>query len=332
MGMERQQDNSEDDDQGDTQPQPGTRLGGPTSAIHASIVPASISHGRPRLKPGMATEIGPFMSTQSQKAQQFLALHHSPPMLLLPNPWDQGTARVLASLGFVALATTSSGHAATMGRLDGGVTRSEALRHAEQIVAATDLPVSADLENGFADGPSEVAETVRLALLTGLAGCSIEDSTGHPDRPIYDAALAVDRVAAAADVAHGGPVKLVLTARAENHLHGRDDLSDTIARLQRYQEAGADVLYAPGLTDIEDIKQVVASVDRPVNVLALQNGPTVAELSAAGVRRVSVGGAFAFVALGAMVEAARELLDHGTYSYWNQAKVGASAARTAFPA
>jgi 2-methylisocitrate lyase-like PEP mutase family enzyme len=248
----------------------------------------------------------------------------------MPNPWDAGSARLLAWLGFSALATTSSGAAATRGRLDGQLARDEALGHAAEIVEATDLPVSADLENCFADDPAGVAETVTLALATGLAGCSIEDFTRRADAPIYEMAQAAERVAAAAEAAHDGPVHLVITARAENYLHGRPDLSDTIARLQAYQEAGADVLYAPGLTSLDDVRQVVASVDRPVNVLALRGGPSVSELAGVGVGRVSVGGAFAFTALGAVVEAARELLDKGTYGYLDQAAVGAKAARSAF--
>jgi 2-methylisocitrate lyase-like PEP mutase family enzyme len=203
--------------------------------------------------------------------------------------------------------------------------------HSAVIVAATDLPVSADLENGFADDPSGVAETMGLAIEVGLAGASVEDSTGRPDDPIYDLGPAAERVAAAATVAHAGPGRLVLTARAENYLHGRPDLADTIARLQAFQEAGADVLYAPGLTDLADIRSVVTSVDRPVNVLALPTGPPVAELAEAGVRRISVGGAFAFAAYGALVEAARELLDEGTYGYWARAEVGRTAVREAFP-
>jgi 2-methylisocitrate lyase-like PEP mutase family enzyme len=264
------------------------------------------------------------------KARRFLELHHGEGPLLLPNPWDQGSARLLAWLGFQALATTSSGHAATVGRLDGSVTRSEALDHAAAIVAATELPVSADLENGFADDPAGVADTVRLAAEAGLAGCSVEDATGDHDRPVYDARLAAERVQAAAGAAHRGPVRLVLTARAENYLYGRPDLADTIARLQAYQAAGADVLYAPGISDLEEIRQLVASVDRPVNVLARPGVPAVAELAEAGVRRVSVGGAFAFAALGALVEAATELRDAGTYGFWGQAGAGSEAARSAF--
>ena len=248
----------------------------------------------------------------------------------MPNPWDVGSAKLLASLGFSALATTSGGYAATLGRVDGSVTRDEAIAHAALIVEATDLPVSADLENGYASEPAGVAETIALAVGAGLAGCSVEDYTGDPDAPIYDPALAAARVAAAAEAAHRGPVRLVLTARAENHLHGHDDLADTITRLQAYQEAGADVLYAPGLVRVEEIRQVVASVDLPVNVLALRGAPTVSELTAVGVRRISVGGAFAFVALSAAIEAARELLDSGTYGFWDQTRTARTASRQVF--
>ena len=212
------------------------------------------------------------MTDQLEKARRFLALHRGEQPLLLPNPWDRGSAVLLASMGFHALATTSSGFAATLGRADGRVTRDEAVEHAAGIVQATDLPVTADLESGFADEPAGVAETVGLATAAGLAGCSIEDFTGDPDDPIYDARLAAARVEAAAEAAHRGPVHLVLTARAENYLHDRPDLADTIARLQAYQEAGADVLYAPGLTDLDDIRRVVSSLDRPVNVLARPGG------------------------------------------------------------
>jgi 2-methylisocitrate lyase-like PEP mutase family enzyme len=270
--------------------------------------------------------------TQQDKADLFLELHEGPDPLLLPNPWDPGSARLLASLGFKALATTSSGFAATLGRLDGSISREEAIGHAAAMVAATDLPVSADLENGFADGPAEVAETIRLAVDAGLAGGSIEDFTGDRNDPIYDAGLAAARVGAAAEAAHAGPVHFVLTARAENFLRGRQDLADTIARLQSYEAAGADVLYAPGVSDLADITELVRSVSRPVNVLALPGAPTVPELSAAGVRRISVGGAFAWVAYGAVVEAAHELLDAGTYGFWERAGGGAAAARRAFTA
>jgi len=272
------------------------------------------------------------VSVQADRAQRFLALHDGPSPLLLPNPWDQGSAKLLASLGFEALATTSSGFAATLGRLDGSVTRDEALAHSALLVGATDLPVSADLENGFADDPAGVAATVELAIEAGLAGCSIEDFTTRRDDPIYETALAAERVAAAAEAAHGDGCCLVLTARAENYLHGRRDLADTIARLQAYQTAGADVLYAPGVSRLEEVRQLVASVDRPVNVLALPTAPTVSELAGVGVRRISVGGAFAYAALGAVVEAARELREQGTYGFWDRAGPGAAAARSAFDA
>ena len=257
----------------------------------------------------------------------FLELHRPGNPLLIPNPWDAGSARVLAALGFQALATTSSGFAATLGRPDMSVTRAEAVGHAATIVAATELPVSADLENGFADDPAGVAETVGQAVAVGLAGCSIEDYTGRADDAIYDVAHAAERIAAAVEAAHG---RLVLTARAENHLHGNDDLQDTIARLQRYQEAGADVLYAPGLTSAEQIRAVVTSVDRPVNVLALPTAPTVAELADLGVARISVGGAFAFAAYGALVEAGEELRDAGTYGFWQRAATGRKVTESAF--
>jgi 2-methylisocitrate lyase-like PEP mutase family enzyme len=278
---------------------------------------------------------------QAQKAQRFLAAHVRGAPLLMPNPWDAGSARLLASLGFEALATTSSGFAATLGRHDGSVTRDEAIAHAAAIVAATPLPVSADLENGFADDPDGVAQTVRLAIDAGLAGCSIEDFGGDEAAPIYDFDLAVARVAAAAAAAHDGPGRLVLTARAENHIHGRlrpasrqasgcDDLADTIARLQAYEQAGADVLYAPGLRALDEIAAVLAAVERPLNVLALPDMPSVAELAAAGVARISTGGALAFVAIGAVVEAARELREQGTYGYWQLSRAGSAAARPAF--
>jgi 2-methylisocitrate lyase-like PEP mutase family enzyme len=270
------------------------------------------------------------MTDHAQRAATFLSLHRAGAPLLMPNPWDAGSAKLLASLGFEALATTSSGFAATLGRLDGSVSRDEAIEHCAALVAATGLPVSADLENGFGDDPAEVAETVRRALGAGLAGCSIEDSTGDAGTPIYEHGAAVERIAAAAEAAHAGDVHLVLTARAENHLHGRDDLADTIARLNAYQEAGADVLYAPGLRRIEEIREVVSSVDRPVNVLALPDAPPVADLAEAGVSRISVGGGFAYVALGAVVEAARELREDGTYGFWMTAGPGAKAARAAF--
>jgi 2-methylisocitrate lyase-like PEP mutase family enzyme len=278
----------------------------------------------------MSTQETVIVPSQADKAELFRALHEGPEPLLLPNPWDVGSAKLLASLGFAALATTSGGFAATLGRLDGSVTREEALGHAAQLAAATSVPVSADLENAFADEPDGVAETIRMAVQAGLAGCSVEDFTGQPESPIYDIGLATDRVAAAAAAAKAGLVQLVVTARAENYLHRRPDLADTITRLQAYQEAGADVLYAPGLTSLDEVRQVVREVDLPVNVLAMPGGPTVPELAEAGVRRVSVGGAFAMAALGALVEAARELREQGTYGYFERAAVGRSAVRAAF--
>jgi 2-methylisocitrate lyase-like PEP mutase family enzyme len=270
------------------------------------------------------------MTDQPQLAERFLALHRPGDPLLLPNPWDAGSARLLASLGFQALATTSSGFAATLGRLDGSITRDEALAHAAAMVLATELPVSADLENGFADVPEAVAETAAGAVAAGLAGFSIEDFSGNPEDPIYEPSLATERVAAAAEVAHGGPAHVVLTARSENHLRGRNDLEDTIARLVAFQEAGADVLYAPGLKTADQIRAVVDAVQCPVNVLALPGAPTVAELRELGVSRISVGGAFAFAAIAGVVDAARELLEQGTYGYAEKTAVGAKAARAAF--
>lgn len=249
--------------------------------------------------------------------------------LLMPNPWDPGSAILLASMGFLALATTSSGFAATLGQPDGAVGRDAVLAHAASIVAAVDVPVSADLENGFADDPAGVLATVLGAVSVGLAGCSVEDADPRSDPPIYDLGLAVERVAAAVQGAHTG-AGLVFTARAENFIRGNPDLADTIARLQAYQEAGADVLYAPGLVDIDDIRRVVTEVDRPVNVLVRPGLAPVAELADAGVARISVGGAFSQVALAAVVRAGRELLDHGTYGFTGLAGEGRQQAAIAF--
>ena len=237
---------------------------------------------------------------------------HEQGLFVIPNPWDVGSARLLAWLGFRALATTSSGHAASLGRLDQHVDRDELLAHAEAIAEAVDVPVSVDAERCFADDPEGVAETVRLIAGTGAAGCSIEDydpATGAID-PLE---VAVDRVAAAAGAAR--PAGLVLTARAENHLYGLGDLDDTIARLRAYRDAGAEVVYAPGLLDLDEIARVVREVEAPVNVLARPRGPSIPELSSVGVRRVSTGGALAMAAYGSLVSAARELLNAGTSSY-----------------
>ena len=257
----------------------------------------------------------------------FLDLHRPGDPLLMPNPWDVGSAKLLAVLGFQALATTSGGFAATLGRPDMSVTRDEAIAHAAAVVAAVDVPVSADLENGFADDPHGVAKTVKKAAAAGLAGCSIEDHTRQSAEPIYPVARAAERIEAAVEAAGR---YVVITARCENFLHDRPDLADTIARLQRYQEAGAHVLYAPGVTTTEQIRAIVSSVDRPVNVLALPGTPPVAELAELGVARISVGGAFAFAAYGALVEAGRELLERGTYGFWERVAPGREVARRAF--
>jgi 2-methylisocitrate lyase-like PEP mutase family enzyme len=236
---------------------------------------------------------------------------------VIPNPWNAGTARILTALGFEALATTSAGYAFAVGRLDSaaGLTRDAILENAKAIVEATHLPVSADLEDGFGRSPKKCASTIRLASEIGLVGGFIEDATGDPKDPIYGFQLAVERVAAAAKVAH--ECRFMLTARAENFLHGRPDLGDTIRRLQSFAEAGADVLYAPGLPSLEAIREVCRSVSKPVNVVMGLKGATysVEDLSAAGVRRISVGGAFARAALGAFVRAAREVKDKGTFTF-----------------
>ncbi len=265
------------------------------------------------------------------RAGRFLELHRPGDPLVMPNPWDIGSAKLMASLGFEALATTSSGFAATLGRLDGGVSRDEALAHAAAIVQATDLPVSADLENCFAEDPEGVAETARGAVAAGLAGFSIEDYDPDADA-IYERARAVERVRAAVEVAHaapGGP--LVVTARAEGYLREQQpDREEIIARLQAYQEAGADVLFAPGPVDSETVSAIVSSLDRPVNVLARKGAPPVSELGKLGVARISVGGALAFTAVGGWVGAARELREQGTYAYFDQMAEGARAVRAAF--
>src|SRR3954447_7702062 len=253
--------------------------------------------------------------TLGGKAGAFLDLHRGDGPLLQPNAWDIGSARILQAMGFAAIATTSSGFAATLGRGDGQVTRDEALEHCRALSAAVDIPVAADLVNCFADDHDGVADTVRLAAQTGLAGASVEDFTRDKDAPIYDVQLAADRVRAAVEAGHGGPAQLAITARAENLLHSVDDLDATITRLQAYQEAGADVLFAPGVRTLEQVRAVVSSVDRPVNVLVGPGSPSVEELASAGVARISVGGAFAFAAYGAMVEVATELRDQGSVTY-----------------
>ncbi len=244
--------------------------------------------------------------------QRFRELHES--QFVMPNPWDVGSARILASLGFQALATSSAAFAHTLGRPDGGVTREEALEHARQISAATPLPVSADFENGFGDAPESVAETIALASRTGLAGCSIEDY--GPEQGLYPKELAAARVRAAVEASRKDTSPLVITARCENFFRGNPDLADTIARLQAFQEAGADVLYAPAIVAVDDVRSVVAEVDRPLNVIIMPGGPTVPELFEAGATRISIGSAMAAAAEDALVQAARELLDQGTHEFW----------------
>ncbi len=261
---------------------------------------------------------------------RFLALHTPGSPLLMPNAWDIGSARLFATLGFDAIATTSGGFAATRGRLDGAMTKEEVLAHAGDLAGAVDVPVSADLENCFAHDPEGVADTITSAIGVGLAGGSVEDFTGDRDAPIYELAQAAERVRAAAEAAHGGPAPFVLTARAENYLHGREDLADTIARLQAFQEAGADVLFAPRVVDPSDLRSVLASVDRPLSVLALPGAPTVGELAALGVSRISVGGAIAVAAYGAAVQAVTELRDEGTYGYWDLAAAARPVIADAF--
>jgi 2-methylisocitrate lyase-like PEP mutase family enzyme len=257
------------------------------------------------------------MSTQADRASAFKALHEGDSAFIIPNPYDVGTARLLAHLGYQALATTSAGYAFTLGRRDYALTREQVLTHVADLVAASDLPVSADLEGGFGSDPETVAETMRLAAATGLAGGSIEDATGDPSNPIYERNLAVERVQAASEALKTHPYPFMLTARCENFLVGRSDLKDTIERLQSYQEAGAQVLYAPGLRSRDDIATVVNSVDRPLNVLMGLQGVhlNLAELSSLGVKRVSVGSGLSRAALGAFMRAAQEMLDHGTFTF-----------------
>jgi 2-methylisocitrate lyase-like PEP mutase family enzyme len=261
------------------------------------------------------------MLTQAEKGRAFRALHERDSAFLIPNPWDAGTARLLAHLGFEALATTSAGFAFSAGKRDNTMGRDEMMAGVAEIVSATDLPVSADLENGFGDSPEIVAETIRLAAGAGVVGGSIEDMSRDAEHPIYERELAVERVRAAAEVAHALPFAFALTARCENYLVGRPDLRDTIERLQAYQEAGADVLYAPGLTSREDITAVVSSVDRPVNVVMGLQGARMSmqELSAMGVRRVSIGSALSRAALGAFLRAAREMRERGTFAFAEEA-------------
>jgi 2-methylisocitrate lyase-like PEP mutase family enzyme len=261
------------------------------------------------------------MGTQTEKALAFRALHQRDKAFIIPNPFDVGTARLLAYLGFEALATTSAGYAFSVGRRDNTIGRDEMMKHIADLAAATSLPVSADLENGFGDAPEFVAETISLAAAAGVAGGSIEDSTGRPDHPIYEFEHAVDRVRAASQAARALAFPFTLTARCENFLVGRTDIHDTIRRLRAYQEAGADVLYAPGLATKEDIAAVVRSVDRPVNVLMGLQGAqlNVAALSELGAKRISVGSSLSRAALGGFLRAAREMREHGTFTFAQEA-------------
>jgi 2-methylisocitrate lyase-like PEP mutase family enzyme len=259
------------------------------------------------------------MPTQTEKALRFRALHYRSEPLVLPNPWDAGTARILTALGFEALTTTSGGLAATLGRRDGtaAVSREETLENARTIVEATHLPVAADLENGYGHSPEAAAEAIRLAAEVGLVGGSIEDATGDPSNPVYEFNHAVERVAAAAEAAHALPFPFMFVARAENYLHGHPDLDDTVRRLQAFEKAGAEVLYAPGITLAEEIRAVCASVTKPVNFLAGLKGTaqfTISELAALGVRRISLGSALSRAALTAFIRASQEIKE-GTFTF-----------------
>jgi 2-methylisocitrate lyase-like PEP mutase family enzyme len=261
------------------------------------------------------------VATTIEKGRVFRALHARPVAFVIPNPWDIGTARILAHLGFEALATTSAGYAFSIGQRDNTIGRDEMMAHLRAIASSTDLPVSADLENGFGETLKAIMETYRMAADAGVVGASIEDSTGRAGDPILDRAIAAEHVRAAAETVHALPFDFTLTARAENYLHGRPDLNDTIKRLQAYQEAGADVLYAPGLTTKEEIAAVVSSVDRPVNVVMGLRGAqlSVAELSEIGVKRISVGSALCRTALGAFLRAATEVRERGTFTFAEEA-------------
>jgi 2-methylisocitrate lyase-like PEP mutase family enzyme len=273
------------------------------------------------------------MRTQAEKATAFRALHERPGAFVIPNPWDAGTARLLASLGFEALATTSLGLANSLGRPDGAgvVSPAEVLANCRVIAEATDLPVNADLENGYADEPRAAAEMIRLAADAGVAGGSIEDTTGDPRAPIYDFALAVERVHAAVEVARSLPFPFVLTARADGLLHGHADLDDAIRRLQAFERVGADVLYAPGVRDLATIRTVTSSIGKPFNLVMSAADPalTVAELAAAGVKRISVGGALSRLALAAFLEGAREMADRGAFT-WVRRTVPSKELKTVF--
>ncbi len=255
--------------------------------------------------------------TQKEKAAQFRALHEGPGVFIIPNPWDVGSARLLAGLGFQALATSSAASACALGRRDGQLTREQALEHARLIVGATDLPVSADLENGFGDSPEAVAETIRLAAQAGLVGCTIEDATRNPQRPLYDESLAVERIAAAAEAAKALPFSFALTARAHNFLYPSPSLEATIRRLQAFEKAGADVLFAPGLPDLASVRAACAAVSKPFNFMVGIKGKSfsVAELAAVGVKRISLATSLYRAAMTGLLEAAREVKDKGQFTF-----------------
>jgi len=257
------------------------------------------------------------MRTQTEKAAAFRALHDRPGAFIIPNPWEAGTAKLLAALGFEALATTSLGLANLLGRADSHVTRAEVIANCRVIAEATDLPVNADLENCFAHAPEAAAEAIRLAAEAGAVGGSIEDYTGDRQNPIYDFDLAVARVRAAVNVAHSLPVPFLLTARAENLIRGRSDMTDTIRRLQAYEAAGADVLYAPGLRNLDEVRRVLTAVNRPVNVVTgwLDPDITLTQLSEAGAKRISVGGALSPLVLATFLKTARAMCEHGSFAW-----------------
>ncbi len=262
-------------------------------------------------------EVAPVSVTQNEKADRFRALHEGPGAFVIPNPWDVASARILAGLGFQALATSSAASASAVGRKDGRLTRDQALAHSRAIVDATDLPVSADLEKGFGDAPEVVAETIRLAAGVGLVGCTIEDATGNPGSPLYDTGLAVERIAAAAQAARALPFLFVLTARAHNLLFAAPSLDDTISRLQAFEKAGADVLFAPGLPDLGAVRAVCAAVSKPVNFMAGIKGKSfpVADLAAAGVRRISLATSLYRAAMTSLIDAACEVRDTGQFGF-----------------
>jgi 2-methylisocitrate lyase-like PEP mutase family enzyme len=261
------------------------------------------------------------MTDQHEKAIRFRTLHEAPGVFVIANVWDGGSARILTGLGFRALATSSGACAATLGRVDGKVTREEALLHARNIVAATDNPVSADLEKGFGDSPEAVAETIRLAAETGLVGGSIEDATGNKDKPLYDMSHAVERISAAVAAARALPFPFTLTARCENYLRGNPDLDDTIRRLQAFEQAGADVLFAPGLPDLAAVRAVCEALSKPVNFMVAIKGKSfsVAELAAVGVRRISLATSLYRTAMSGLVTAAREVKNAGTFGFLDTA-------------